>query len=130
MSPVVRDVYAELAALPSNLVGEIVSGALYVHARPARPHGRAASELGAELIPPFRRGRGGPGGWIFLDEHELTLRRDSIPRLVLSAKSLRGSRKASSGHVRLSVAHSPEAVQSHGIIFAKQCRLGSFSAAC
>jgi Uma2 family endonuclease len=27
--------------------------------------------LGAELIGPFQRGRGGPGGWIILDEPEL-----------------------------------------------------------
>ena len=71
--PADSTIYAELAALPSNMVGEIVSGALYAHPRPARPHGRAATELTGELIPPFRRGRGGPGGWVFLDEHELHL---------------------------------------------------------
>jgi Uma2 family endonuclease len=68
-----QDLYAELAALPANRVGEIIHGVLHAHPRPARAHGRASSELGAELIPPFRRGRGGPGGWIFIDEHELHL---------------------------------------------------------
>jgi Uma2 family endonuclease len=29
--------------------------------------------LGEELGPPFNRGRGGPGGWIILDEPELHL---------------------------------------------------------
>jgi Uma2 family endonuclease len=71
--PALKNIYAEFAALPPNMVGEIVSGTLYAHPRPARPHGRAASELGAELIAQFRRGRGGPGGWVFLDEHELHL---------------------------------------------------------
>ena len=33
----------------------------------------AASELGYELIGPYGRGRGGPGGWIILDEPELHL---------------------------------------------------------
>jgi Uma2 family endonuclease len=68
-----HDLYAELAALPANRVGEIIHGVLHAHPRPARQHGRAASELGMELGNPFRRGRGGPGGWVFIDEHELHL---------------------------------------------------------
>ena len=35
------------------------------------PHASVASTLGEELGPPFKRGRGGPGGWIILDEPEL-----------------------------------------------------------
>jgi Uma2 family endonuclease len=38
----------------------------------------AASVLGEELGPPFKRGRGGPGGWIILDEPELHLGRDVL----------------------------------------------------
>ncbi len=71
--PVITDLYAELVALPANMVGEIISGTLYAHPRPARPHGRASSSLTAELFTPFDRGRGGPGGWIFIAEHELHL---------------------------------------------------------
>ncbi|CAN5924896.1 hypothetical protein BH11MYX4_BH11MYX4_51170 [soil metagenome] len=41
--------------------------------RPARRHTIAASSLGEELGPPFKRARGGPGGWVILDEPELHL---------------------------------------------------------
>jgi Uma2 family endonuclease len=36
-------------------------------------HGAAGYNLGLELGGPFQRGRGGPGGWIFLPEPELHL---------------------------------------------------------
>ncbi len=65
--------YADLEALPKNLVGEILYGALYAHPRPAPRHGVAAGELFTELSAPFRRGRGGPGGWVFVVEPELHL---------------------------------------------------------
>lgn len=65
--------YDQLAALPANMVGEIVSGALYAHPRPTRAHGHAATELAREVGNPFRRRHGGPGGWIFIAEHELHL---------------------------------------------------------
>ena len=71
--PPSQDLYAELEALPANMVGEIVFGALYAHPRPATKHIRAATELSTELGIPFRRARGGPGGWIFLIEEELHL---------------------------------------------------------
>jgi Uma2 family endonuclease len=76
--PAPRDLYTELVALPANMVGEIVNGVLYGHPRPARPHGRAATELATELANPFRRGRGGPGGWVFIAEHELHLGEDVV----------------------------------------------------
>lgn len=65
--------YADLEALPANVTGEILYGVLYGHPRPAPRHGVAAGELQAELTPPFRRGRGGPGGWLFAVEPELHL---------------------------------------------------------
>lgn len=70
--------YAELEKLPPNVVGEIVGSALYVSPRPASPHTRAASRLGGELAGPFDRGRGGPGGWVILDEPELHLGQDVL----------------------------------------------------
>ena len=85
--------YADIEALPDNMVGQIIYGALYAHPRPAPRHSRASSRLGAELDDPFDRGRGGPGGWIILDEPELHLgshvivpdiagwRRERMPRL-------------------------------------------------
>ena len=65
--------YEDILALPPNMVGQIVFGTLYAHPRPAPKHARASSTLGEELGPPFNRGRGGPGGWILLDEPELHL---------------------------------------------------------
>jgi Uma2 family endonuclease len=65
--------YADLEALPDNIVGEIIDGELYTQPRPASPHAAASSQLGGELHGPFRHGRGGPGGWIILDEPELHL---------------------------------------------------------
>ena len=70
--------YADLEALDPNLVGEIVAGVLYANPRPALPHATAATTLGEELGPPFRRGRGGPGGWVFLDEPELHFQSDVV----------------------------------------------------
>ena len=65
--------YADLEALPRDVVGEIVCGSLYAHPRPAPRHGIAASRLNIELGSPFDRGRNGPGGWIFVVEPELHL---------------------------------------------------------
>jgi Uma2 family endonuclease len=58
----------DLDDLPEDVIGQIVDGELIVHPRPDAPHVITASELGALLIAPFRRGIGGPGGWIILDE--------------------------------------------------------------
>lgn len=66
-----RATYADLEAVPPHLVAEIIDGVLETHPRPAPRHAGAASSLGYELIGPFDRGRGGPGGWIFLVEPEL-----------------------------------------------------------
>ncbi len=63
--------YADIEALPEHVVGEILDGELIVSPRPASPHAIAASRLGSELGGPFDRGKGGPGGWVILDEPEL-----------------------------------------------------------
>jgi Uma2 family endonuclease len=85
--------YAELEALPAHMVGQIMYGTLHAQPRPAPRHALATSSLGYELTGPFDRGRGGPGGWIILDEPELHLgphvvvpdiagwRRERLPRL-------------------------------------------------
>lgn len=64
--------------VPSNLVAEIIDGALVTQPRPASRHALAASVLGGDLGPPFHRGKGGPGGWILLDEPELHLHGDIV----------------------------------------------------
>lgn len=63
--------YADLEAVPDHRVAEIIDGMLETHPRPRPRHGIAAVELAGTLSPPFRRGRGGPGGWIFIVEPEL-----------------------------------------------------------
>lgn len=70
--------YADIESLPKHMVGEIVRGALHANPRPAGPHAVTASALGEELGPPFRRGRGGPGGWVILDEPELHLAEEIV----------------------------------------------------
>jgi Uma2 family endonuclease len=89
--------YDDLAALPDNLVAEIVNGELHASPRPAPPHARAGSSLGGLLVGPFDHGRGGPGGWWVLLEPELHLadhvlvpdwagwRRSRMPHLPKSA---------------------------------------------
>jgi Uma2 family endonuclease len=69
--------YEQLEALPEGLTGEILDGQLYTQPRPAGPHGLAASSLGDELVGPFQKARGGPGGWWIIDEPELHFIRDA-----------------------------------------------------
>jgi Uma2 family endonuclease len=73
-----RATYEDLLGVPANRVAEIVHGVLVTQARPAAPHAQAASALGGELFRPFRRGKGGPGGWIILYEPELHLGDDVL----------------------------------------------------
>lgn len=85
--------YADIEALPPNVVGEILFGVLHTHPRPAPRHSRAASALGAMIGGPFDFNPDGPGGWIILDEPELHLgphvivpdiagwRRERMPKL-------------------------------------------------
>ena len=73
-----RATYADVLAAPSYLVAEVLGGSLYTHPRPGARHARAATRLGGELDGPFDRGRGGPGGWILLDEPELHLADDIL----------------------------------------------------
>lgn len=68
-----RATYEDVLAAPDSVVAEVIAGTLYTSPRPAFPHAQAASVLGEELGPPFKRGKGGPGGWIILDEPELHL---------------------------------------------------------
>jgi Uma2 family endonuclease len=65
--------YADLEAVPPHLVAEIINGSLHTHPRPVLRHGAASVALITSLGAPFQFGRGGPGGWIFIDEPELHL---------------------------------------------------------
>ncbi len=55
--------YADIEALPDNVVGEIIDDELYVSPRPRPRHAVAAMSLAADLVNPFQHGAGGPGGW-------------------------------------------------------------------
>ena len=85
--PRVRATYADIEALPRHMVGELVGGVLHAHPRPALPHALAASALGEELGPPFKRGRGGPGGWMILFEPELHFGEDVLVPDVASCRT-------------------------------------------
>jgi Uma2 family endonuclease len=68
-----RATYQDVLDAPEHVVAEIIAGELRLSPRPAGPATSVASVLGAELVLPFGRGRGGPGGWIILAEPELHL---------------------------------------------------------
>jgi Uma2 family endonuclease len=72
-----KTLYEAIEALPEGITGEILHGQLHTQPRPAMRHGVAASSLGAELIGPYSRGRGGPGGWWIVVEPELHFVRDT-----------------------------------------------------
>ncbi len=63
--------YADLEALPENVIGQLIEGSLVVMPRPGFPHASLTTNLGIDLGNSFGRGRGGPGGWVFIDEPEL-----------------------------------------------------------
>ena len=65
--------YEDLFNIPENMRGEIINGELIVTPRPSRKHGYVAATLIEEVGPPYHRGRGGPGGWIFIVEPEIIL---------------------------------------------------------
>lgn len=71
-----RATYQDIIDLPESMIGEILDGELHVQPRPAVPHARAGSALGALLGGPFDYGGGGPGGWVILYEPELHLGQD------------------------------------------------------
>jgi Uma2 family endonuclease len=73
-----RATYDDLLAAPKNVIAEIIHGVLVTQPRPASRHALASSVLGVELGAPFHRGKGGPGGWILLDEPELHLHGDVL----------------------------------------------------
>lgn len=70
--------YEDVLAAPEHLVAEVLGGELFTHPRPAGPHAMAASVLGMDIGGAFHRGRGGPGGWVILDEPELHLGADIV----------------------------------------------------
>jgi Uma2 family endonuclease len=72
MAARVRDhaTYEDLLNAPENMIAELVDGELYTWPRPRMKHVDASSVLGM-LLAPFRLRKGGPGGWVILDEPEI-----------------------------------------------------------
>ena len=90
--------YEQLEALPEGLTGEILNNQIYTQPQPTGLHVFAASELGYELIGPFERGRGGPGGWWIIDEPELHIIRNTevlVPDLAGGVPECRRFRRTS-----------------------------------
>jgi Uma2 family endonuclease len=73
-----RATYQNILDAPEHKVAEIINGVLHLSPRPAQPHTSATSLLFGELHAPFRRGRGGPGGWILYFEPELRIGKDVL----------------------------------------------------
>jgi Uma2 family endonuclease len=66
-----RATYQDVLDAPDDKIAEVIDGELYLMSRPRAGHASVSMNLNDELSPPFKRGRGGPGGWIFLFEPEL-----------------------------------------------------------
>jgi Uma2 family endonuclease len=65
--------YADIEALPPNVVGEILFGSLVTHPRPTPRHGAAAYAVG-HAVGAKQFGHGPEdGGWVFIMEPELHL---------------------------------------------------------
>ena len=73
-----RAAYEDLYAVPENMTGEIIDGELVATPRPSSKHNLATFALSQELGPPFYKGHGGPGGWIFLIETEIRFDEDNL----------------------------------------------------
>jgi len=73
-----RATYDQLLRLPENMVGEIIDGELYAWPRPRAGHADAFSILLADIVAPYRLGRGGPGGWWIIGEPEIHFIRDTL----------------------------------------------------
>lgn len=68
-----RATYQDVLDAPENMIAEVIYGSLYTMPRPAAPHSRVSSRLGAVLIRHFDIDDEGPTGWLLLDEPELHL---------------------------------------------------------
>jgi Uma2 family endonuclease len=70
--------YEDVLVAPPQMVAEIIDGDLILSPRPGARHAAATSALAEELGPPFKRGRGGPGGWLIGYQPELHLAKNLL----------------------------------------------------
>lgn len=66
---------ADIDALPPGMKGEIIDGVFYAMTRPRGFHQQIGGSVLSDLMNPFHRGRGGPGGWLILPEPGIELPR-------------------------------------------------------
>lgn len=59
---------SDLDALGEDVKGEILNGEIRIQAMPRAEHGFAQTGIGADMLLPFHRGAGGPGGWWILTD--------------------------------------------------------------
>jgi Uma2 family endonuclease len=77
-NPYRRATYQDIIDAPEHMVAEIVDGELFLSPRPAFRHSLASLSLADELVSPFQKRRGGPGGWWILTEPELHFGEDVL----------------------------------------------------
>ena len=65
--------YADILALDDGVHAEIIDGDLVIRAHPSPEHADAMGSLLDAVFGPYRRGRGGPGGWWILPEVDVQL---------------------------------------------------------
>ncbi len=70
--------YQDVLDAPPHKVAEIIDETLHLNPRPAPAHADANSGIVTNLRAPFGHGRGGPGGWLIVDEPELHLGKDVL----------------------------------------------------
>lgn len=63
--------YQDVLDAPEHLTAQVIDGELVLQPRPARPHTKTSSLLGAQLIVAYNLGISGPGGWWILNEPEV-----------------------------------------------------------
>ncbi len=76
--PVGTATYQDILDAPEDVTAEIIYGALQTHPKPAPRHAHVGSSLGHEIVGPFHKGRGGPGGWLILGEVEVQFGTDIL----------------------------------------------------
>jgi hypothetical protein len=72
--------YEDILGLPENVRAEVIAGEVLVQPSPTPGHQYMLSELYAQLTNPFQRGRGGPGGWWFIQDVDVAFGRHDIYR--------------------------------------------------
>jgi Uma2 family endonuclease len=73
-----RATYADLEALPENMIGQIIDGELIAMSMPAIPHAIASSVLSGLLVTAFQIGRPETGSWWILKRLELHFGEDVL----------------------------------------------------